>query len=78
MSSESIRVNVAKAVSRAAAHQPMDALALGLVRYEAVRLLPPSKFSELFRRSLSGMHFDDLVDELVSERFFQDDKTRNE
>ena len=34
-------------------------------RYEALRLLNPQQFAELWSRALLGRNFDELVDELV-------------
>jgi hypothetical protein len=44
---------------------PVEALALGYIRYEKLRLLNPRQYSILTRKSLEGrIHFDDLVDQL--------------
>lgn len=40
-------------------------LALGYLRYEALRKLGPAAYKELHRRNLAGERFDDMVDELV-------------
>ena len=42
-------------------------LALGFLRYEALRKLTPRKFSELHVRNLRGENFDEMVDKLVVE-----------
>ena len=44
---------------------PIEALALGYVRYEKLRLLNARQYAELSRKNLAGEgHFDDLVDQL--------------
>lgn len=45
-------------------HTPEE-LALGYLRYEAVRRMSPRTFGELHRLNLSGKFFDDLVDEAL-------------
>lgn len=40
-------------------------LAIGHLRYEALRRLSPLQFTSLCRRNLAGERFDDMVDELV-------------
>jgi hypothetical protein len=47
-------------------HTPEE-LALGWLRYEAVRKMHPRHFGELCRRNLGGEFFDDLVTEAVNE-----------
>ena len=42
-----------------------DELALGYLRYEAVRKLSARGFADLCARNLKGERFDDMVDELV-------------
>jgi hypothetical protein len=42
-------------------------LALGFLRYEALRKLGPHKYAELCRKNIrEGRRFDDLVDELIT------------
>lgn len=43
----------------------MREAAQGHARYEALRLLNPQQFAELWSRTLLGRNFDELVDELV-------------
>ncbi len=43
----------------------MREAALGHARYEALRLLNPQQFAELWSRALLGRNFDELVDEIV-------------
>lgn len=43
----------------------MREAAQGHARYEALRLLNPQQFAELWSRALLGRNFDELVDELV-------------
>jgi hypothetical protein len=42
-------------------------LAIGFIRYEAVRKMSPRVFTELCRRNLEGLAFDDLIDALTAE-----------
>lgn len=43
----------------------MREAAQGHARYEALRVLNPQEFAELWSRALLGRNFDELVDELV-------------
>lgn len=43
----------------------VEELAIGWMRYKALRALTPSQFAALHRRNLAGERFDDMVDELV-------------
>ena len=45
-------------------HTPEE-LALGYLRYEAVRKMSPRTFGELHKLNLSGKFFDSLVDETL-------------
>lgn len=45
-------------------HTPEE-LALGYLRYEAIRRMSPRTFGEIHRLNLSGRIFDDLVDEAL-------------
>lgn len=47
-----------------ASHTPEE-LALGYLRYEAVRRMSPRTFGELHKLNLSGKFFDSLVDETL-------------
>ena len=40
-------------------------LAIGFIRYEALRKLSPKEYGEICLHNLSGTLFDDLVDELA-------------
>jgi hypothetical protein len=43
---------------------------LACLRYEVVRTLNAKQFADLFKRSIEGdVRFDDLVDEMVKERY---------
>jgi hypothetical protein len=44
-----------------------EELAIGWLRYEALRKLTPQKYTELHRRNMAGERFDDMVDELVAD-----------
>ena len=43
----------------------LEELAIGYMRYKALRKLNPRQFNELNERNLAGEFFDDMVDELV-------------
>ena len=43
-------------------------LALGYLRYEALRKLNPRQFSALNKRNMAGENFDEMVDEMVVKR----------
>lgn len=43
--------------------------AQGHARYEALRVLNPKVFAELWSRALLGRNFDELVDELVKAKY---------
>ena len=45
-------------------HTPQE-LALGWLRYEAVRKMNPRQFGEVCKRNLGGEFFDDIVTEFV-------------
>jgi hypothetical protein len=45
-------------------HTPEE-LALGWLRYEALRRVPPRIFAEMNRRNLAGELFDDIVTEAL-------------
>lgn len=49
---------------KACAHGMREA-AIGLARYEALRICNANQFCELFYRNIQGENFDDMVDELV-------------
>jgi hypothetical protein len=40
-------------------------LALGFLRYEALRKLNPIGFAKLHKRNISGENFDDMVTEMI-------------
>lgn len=70
---EAIRISTTQVGSSllarlAVANHTPEELALGYLRYEAVRRMNPRTFGELHRRNLSGSFFDDLVDEILSKR----------
>lgn len=47
------------------ARSNIQELALGFLRYEALRKLHPSRYEELHKRNVKGERFDDMVDDLV-------------
>ena len=53
-------------VSKTISGHTNEELAIGFLRYEALRLLNARQYAELCKRNLRGEHaFDDLVDELT-------------
>lgn len=40
-------------------------MALGYLRYEALRILHPQQFKEIYRRNIAGEHFDTMIDTLI-------------
>jgi hypothetical protein len=54
-----------KEVEDALALEAKYRLAVGYLRYEALRQLNPTQFAELYSRYLAGAQFDNMVDELV-------------
>ena len=58
-------------IDKALAEQSKETLALGYLRYEALRKLGPRSFSELHRRNIQErIRFDDMVDRIVTEGGF--------
>jgi len=57
-------------------HTPEE-LALGYLRYEAVRKMSPRTFGELHKLNLSGKFFDSLVDEALQSWKQPNDKLRH-
>ena len=54
-----------KLIIKAIKERPTVQLAIGFLRYEALRKLNATQFSELCHRNLHGERFDDMVDQLV-------------
>lgn len=52
-------------VINAIALRTSSELALGYLRYEALRNLNARELGDLHKRNMSGENFDDLVDELI-------------
>jgi len=50
-------------VARAIAEYDVKELALGFLRYEALRRMNPNQFKEIHKRNLAGERFDDIVTE---------------
>lgn len=50
-------------VVRAIAEHDVKELALGFLRYEALRRMNPNQFKEIHQRNLAGERFDDIVTE---------------
>lgn len=57
--------SVARLVRLCVANHTPDELALGWLRYEALRRVNPRIFSEIYRRNMSGEHFDNIVTEAL-------------
>lgn len=55
------------ALSDAKLSNSVDELAIGWMRYKALRALTPRQYADLNNRSMAGERFDDMVDELVSD-----------
>ena len=55
------------ALSDAKLANSVDELAIGWMRYKAIRALTPLKFTDLVRRNLAGERFDDMVDAMVAD-----------
>jgi hypothetical protein len=51
------------AIRRAKARRDPDTLALGYIRYEAIRKMKLPELVEIHKRNLRGERFDDLIDE---------------
>lgn len=52
-------------ISRAIATRTPEELALGFLRYEALRKLNARQYGELIWLNLAGENFDGLIDEIV-------------
>ena len=59
------RHSVQRLVRLLVANHTPEELALGYLRYEAVRKMSPRTFGELHKLNLSGKFFDSLVDEAL-------------
>ena len=57
--------SVQRLVRLLVANHTREELALGYLRYEAVRKMSPRTFGELYKLNLSGKFFDSLVDEAL-------------
>ena len=55
-----------KAVNKVIAERTPDELALGWLRYEALRKLNPRQYGELHARNLAGENFDAMVTAIVA------------
>ena len=55
-------------VVRAIAKNDVEDLAIGFLRYEALRRMNPRQFSEFHARNLKGERFDDIVTEELLKR----------
>lgn len=50
------------AIRKARTHRHPDTLALGYIRYEAIRKMKLPELVELHKRNLRGERFDDMID----------------
>lgn len=50
-------------VEKCVAEHDVKELALGFLRYEALRRMNPNQFKEIHQRNLAGERFDDIVTE---------------
>jgi len=55
-------------VNTAIAHHTNEELALGFLRYEALRKVSPRQFSEFHGRNLAGENFDDMITRLAFQK----------
>jgi hypothetical protein len=62
MNTNIIEILVAQAMTE---RDPRE-LAIGYLRYEALRKLGPASYAELCRRNYYGTNFDVMVDELIT------------
>ena len=46
----------------------VDALALGFLRYEALRKLQPRELLRLWQRNMKGENFDQMIDDLIPKK----------
>ena len=60
---EKLTAKVQEAINR---EHHVGNLALGYLRYEALRKLSPAAFQELGRRNIAGEHFDSMIDLLIT------------
>ena len=58
-------VDLDRLVRRCVANHTPEELALGWLRYEALRRVNPRIFAEMNRRNLAGEFFDDIVTEAL-------------
>lgn len=63
-----MKTNLQEVVRLCVANHTPEELALGYLRYEAVRLLSPTMFSSLHIRNLNGEWFDDVITEALINR----------
>lgn len=49
-------------------HHTNEELALGFLRYEALRKVSPRQFCELHARNLAGENFDDMITRLAFQK----------
>lgn len=61
MKPESKKGKIAQLVSMCIANHTPQELALGWIRYEAVRKMHPRNFAEIHKRNLAGEFFDDII-----------------
>ena len=61
MQNETKNSKIAQLVSMCIANHTPEELALGWIRYEAVRKMNPCHFLEIHNRNLAGEFFDDII-----------------
>lgn len=65
MAESKIGDSLGKKVRLAVAGNNVEELALGFLRYDALRKLNARQYAEICRRNLAGERFDDMVTEMV-------------
>jgi hypothetical protein len=61
-----IKYIIEKLVAATMEQRDPKELALGFLRYEALRKLGPASYAELCRRNYYGKNFDEMIDELIT------------
>jgi hypothetical protein len=67
MKDESRKSKIEQLVSTCVASRfhTLKELAIGYLRYKAIRKINPQQFLEIYERNLNGEWFDDIIDNLI-------------